>query len=117
MKILPAVFFTLLLPAAAMAQAPGGKWSGNAAPNVGDPARCTPNMAFELVVENGKLTGKLDFGNRVQAIEAAVAADGKFETSFVNPQGHTVNVTGKLGDTFAVINPIRCGYGNIPLKQ
>jgi hypothetical protein len=101
----------------AMAQAPSGKWTGNGAPNMGDPSRCTPNMAFELVVENGKLTGKLDFGTRVQQIEAAVAPDGKFETSFVNPNGHTVNVTGKLGDTLTVVNQIRCGYGNIPLKQ
>jgi hypothetical protein len=112
------IFATMLslFSALAMAQAPAGKWAGNAAPNMGDPARCTPNMAFELVVENGKLTGKLDFGTRIQAIEAAVAADGKFETSFINPSGHTVNVTGKLGDTFTVVNPIRCGYGNIPLK-
>ena len=107
----------LLFSTFAAAQAPSGKWTGNAAPNMGDPARCTPNMAFELVVESGKLVGKLDFGNRVQAIEAAVAADGKFETSFLNPQGHTVNVTGKLGETLTVVNPIRCGYGNIPLKQ
>ena len=117
MKILPAVFLALLVPAAAMAQAPGGKWTGNAAPNSGDPSRCTPNMAFELVVKDGKLAGKLDFGNRVQAIEAAVAADGKFETSFVNPQGHTVQVSGNLNDSFSVVNPIRCGYGNIPLKR
>ena len=113
--ILAAMMF--LFSAFAAAQAPSGKWTGNAAPNMGDPARCTPNMAFELVVADGKLTGKLDFGNRIQAIEAAVAADGKFETSFVNPSGHTVNVTGKLGDTFTVVNPIRCGYGNIPLKK
>jgi hypothetical protein len=106
-----------LFSALAMAQAPSGKWTGNAAPNTGDPARCTPNMAFELVVESGKLVGKLDFGTRIQAIEASVAADGKFETSFVNPQGHTVNVTGKLGETLSVVNPIRCGYANIPLKQ
>jgi hypothetical protein len=106
-----------LFSAFAVAQAPSGTWTGNAPANLGDPARCSPNMAFELVVENGKLTGKLDFGNRVQAIEAAVAADGKFETSFVNPFGHTVNITGKLGDTFTVVNPIRCGYGNIPLKK
>ena len=69
-----------LSSALAMAQAPSGKWTGNAAPNLGDPARCTPNMAFELVVADGKLTGKLD-------------------------------------DTFTVVNPIRCGYGNIPLKR
>jgi hypothetical protein len=106
-----------LFSALAIAQAPSGKWTGNAAPNMGDPSRCTPNMAFELVAEKGKLTGKLDFGNRIQAIEAAVAADGKFETSFVNPSGHVVNITGKLGDTFTVVNPIRCGYGNIPLKK
>ena len=112
--ILVAALF--LFPALAMAQAPSGKWTGNAAPNMGDPSRCTPNMAYELVVANGKLAGKLDFGTRVQAIEAAVAADGKFETSFVNPNGHTVNVTGRLGDAFTVVNPIRCGYGNIPLK-
>jgi hypothetical protein len=113
--ILGAILF--FFSAFAAAQAPSGKWTGNAAPNMGDPSRCTPNMAFELVVENGKLTGKLDFGNRVQAIEATVAADGKFETTFVNPFGHTLQVTGKLDDTFTVNNPIRCGYGNIPLKR
>jgi len=106
-----------VFPVLAMAQAPSGKWTGNAAPNVGDPSRCTPNMAFELVVENGKLAGKLDFGNRVQMIEAAVAADGKFETTFVNPFGHTLTVSGKLDESFSVVNPIRCGYGNIPLKR
>jgi hypothetical protein len=110
------VAILFLFPALALAQAPNGKWTGNAAPNMGDPSRCTPNMAFELVVANSKLTGKLDFGNRVQEIEAAVKADGSFETSFVNPNGHTVNITGKLGDTFTVVNPIRCGYGKIPLK-
>ena len=114
-RIVAAMLFAF--SAVALAQAPSGKWTGNAAPNMGDPARCTPNMAFELVVEKGKLKGKLDFGNRVQEVEAAVADDGKFETSFVNPNGHTVNVTGKLGDTFTVVNPIRCGYGNIPLKK
>jgi hypothetical protein len=107
----------LAVPALAWAQAPSGKWTGSGAANLGDPARCTPNMSAELVVENGKLKGKLDFGNRVQEIEADVSADGKFETSFVNPVGHTVNVTGKLGDTLTVVNPIRCGYGNVPLKQ
>lgn len=55
-------------------------FTGNASPNLGDPARCTPNMAYELVVENGKLAGTLD-------------------------------------DTFTVVNPIRCGYGIIPLKH
>lgn len=107
----------LLFPALALAQAPSGKWTGNAAPNMVDPSRCTPNMAYELVVENGKLKGTLDFGTRVQAVEADVAADGKFETSFVNPNGHTVKVFGKLDDTLTVVNPIRCGYGNIPLKK
>jgi hypothetical protein len=103
--------------ALAMAQAPSGKWTGSAPANVGDPSRCSPNMAYELVVENNNLKGKLDFGNRVQEIEAAVSADGKFETSFVNPFGHTVQITGKLDDTFSVVNPIRCGYGSIPLKR
>ncbi len=107
----------LALPAFALAQAPSGKWAGNAPANLGDPARCSPSMAYELVVENGKLTGKLDFGNRVQEIEAAVSADGKFETSFVNPFGHTVSISGKLDDSFSVNNPIRCGYGNISLKR
>ena len=106
-----------LLPALAMAQAPSGKWTGSGPANLGDPSRCTPKMSFEFVVENGKLKGKLDFGSRIQDIEASVAADGKFETSFINPNGHTVNVTGKLGDTLTVVNPIRCGYGNIPLKR
>jgi hypothetical protein len=116
MKLIPLAVLSLFT-AFALAQAPSGKWTGNAAPNMGDPARCSPNMAYELVVENGKLTGKLDFGNRVQAIEATVSDDGKFETSFVNPFGHTLSVTGKLDDTFTVNNPIRCGYGNIPLKR
>ena len=116
MKPILAVMLSVF-SACALAQAPSGKWTGNAAPNLGEPSRCTPNMAFELVVEGGKLTGKLDFGTRIQAVEADVAADGKFETSFVNPNGHTVNVTGKLDDNFTVVNPIRCGYGNIPLKR
>ena len=103
--------------ALAMAQAPSGKWTGSAPANLGDPARCSPTMKYELVVEGGKLTGKLDFGNRVQDIEASVAADGKFETSFVNPFGHTVQISGKLDETFSVNNPIRCGYGSIPLKR
>ena len=107
----------LALPAAAAAQAPSGKWTGSGNANLGNPARCSPTLSAEFVVDNGKLKGKLDFGNRVQEIEASVSADGKFETSFVNPFGHTVNVTGKLGDTLTVDNPIRCGYGNIPLKQ
>ena len=106
-----------LFSAVAIAQAPSGKWTGNAAPNLGTPPRCAPNMAYELVVENGKLTGKLDFGNRIQEISADVAADGKFETTFVNPFGHTLSVTGKLDDSFTVNNPIRCGYGSIPLKR
>jgi len=74
-------------------------------------------MAFELVVENGKLAGTLDFGDRIQPIEATVSADGKFETAFVNPQGHSVQVSGKLDDAFSVVNPIRCGYDGIPLKR
>jgi hypothetical protein len=101
----------------AMAQAPSGKWAGSASANLGDPARCSPTMKYELVVEAGKLTGKLDFGNRIQDIEASVSADGKFETSFVNPFGHTVQISGKLDDTFSVNNPIRCGYGSISLKR
>ena len=107
----------LAIPALALAQAPSGKWTGNAAPNLGQPARCQPNMAYELVVENGKLKGKLDFGTRVQEIEANVSDDGKFETTFVNPVGHTLTVSGKLDDNFTVNNPIRCGWGNIPLKR
>jgi len=114
-SILAASLF--LFSALAVAQAPSGKWTGNAAPNMGDPARCTPNMAFEFVVTNGKLAGKLDFGNRVQDIEAAVKADGSFDTTFINPNGHPVQVSGKFGDTFSVVNPIRCGYGKIPLKR
>ena len=114
-SILGALLF--LYSAVAMAQAPSGKWTGSGPANLGDPARCSPSMSAELVVENGKLKGKLDFGNRVQEIEASVSADGKFETTFVNPFGHTLTVTGKLGDTLTVNNPIRCGYGNVPLKQ
>lgn len=113
--ILGAVLF--VISAVAMAQAPSGKWTGSAPANLGDPSRCSPTMAYELVVANGKLAGKLDFGNRVQEIEAAVSADGKFETSFVNPFGHTVEIKGKLDDSFTVVNPIRCGYGNIPPKR
>lgn len=113
------ILFAMLLaaPALAWAQAPSGKWTGTAQPNLGQPARCQPTMGYELVVENGKLKGKLDFGNRVQEIEADVSADGKFETSFVNPFGHTLSVAGKLDESFTVNNPIRCGYGNIPLKR
>jgi hypothetical protein len=107
----------LVFSAVALAQAPSGKWTGNAAPNLGNPSRCQPNMAYVLVVENGKLTGKLDFGTRVQEIEAAVSPDGKFETTFINPFGHTLKVFGKLDDNFTVDNPIRCGWGNIPLKR
>jgi hypothetical protein len=107
----------LACSAAAMAQAPSGKWTGSGPANLGNPARCTPTMTAELVVENGKLKGKLDFGNRVQEIEADVSPDGKFETTFVNPFGHTLSVTGKLGDTLTVNNPIRCGYGDVPLKK
>lgn len=114
-KVLAAML--LAFPAFVMAQAPSGTWTGKAAPNMGQPDRCAPNMAYELVVANGKLKGKLDFGTRVQEIEAAVSTDGKFETSFINPNGHPVNVTGKLGNSFTVVNPIRCGYGNIPLKR
>jgi hypothetical protein len=99
-----------------LAQAPG-KYTGSGPANMGDPSRCTPTMSVELLVEGGKLKGKLDFGSRVQDIEAAVAADGTFETSFINPNGHTVNITGKLGDTITVVNPIRCGYGKVPLKR
>ena len=114
-RILGAVLFAI--PALAMAQAPSGKWTGNASPNLGQAERCQANMAYELVVENGKLKGKLDFGTRVQEIEAAVSDDGKFETTFVNPMGHTLTVSGKLDDNSTVNNPIRCGYGNIPLKR
>jgi hypothetical protein len=103
--------------ALAMAQAQDGKYTGSGPANMGDPARCTPNMSVELLVEKNKLKGKLDFGNRVQEIEANVAADGKFETSFINPNGHTVNITGKLGETIQVVNPIRCGYDKVPLKR
>lgn len=107
----------LLCSTVAMAQAPSGKWTGSGPANLGNPARCTPTMNVELVVENGKLKGKLDFGNRVQDIEADVSPEGKFETTFVNPFGHTLSVTGKLGDTITVNNPIRCGYGDVPLKK
>ena len=113
--VLGAVLFAF--SAAVMAQAPSGKWTGSGPANLGRPDRCAPTLAVEFVVEKGKLAGKLDFGNRVQEIEADVSDDGKFETSFVNPFGHTVNIKGKLGDTLTVDNPIRCGYGNIPLKQ
>lgn len=107
----------LLCPAVAMAEAPSGKWTGYAAPNIGTTSRCNPKLAFELVVENGKLTGKLDFGTRVQEIEAAVSPDGKFETTFVNPYGTTLKVFGKLDDVFTVVNPKWCGWGDIPLKR
>jgi hypothetical protein len=107
----------LTVPLLAMAQGLNGKYTGNGPANMGDPSRCTPKMSVELVVEKDKLKGKLDFGNRVQDIEAKVAADGKFETSFVNPNGHTVNITGKLGETITVVNPIRCGYDKVPLKR
>ena len=113
--VLAAILF--VFPAFAMAQAPSGKWTGDAAPNLGTPSRCQPKMGYELVVENGKLKGKLDFGTRVQEIEAAVSPDGKFETTFVNPFGHTLKVFGKLDETFTVDNPIRCGWGDIPLKR
>ena len=114
-RVLSAVLFSI--PVLAAAQAPSGKWTGDAAPNLGRPERCQPKMMYELSVENGKLKGKLDFGNRVQEIEADVSADGKFETTFVNPFGHTLSVAGKLDDKFTVNNPIRCGWGDIPLKR
>jgi hypothetical protein len=113
--VLGAIIFTF--SALAMAQAQNGKYTGSGPANMGDPARCTPKMSVELVVENNKLKGKLDFGNRVQDIEANVAADGKFETSFINPNGHPVNITGKLGETIQVVNPIRCGYDKVPLTR
>jgi hypothetical protein len=107
----------LALPALAFGQSYNGKWTGSGPANMGDPSRCTPTMTVELNVQGAKLAGKLDFGSRVQDIETSVAADGKFETSFINPNGHTVNVSGKLGETMTVVNPIRCGYGNVALKR
>ena len=107
----------LVFSALAMAQAPSGKWTGNAAPNIGTTSRCNPNLGFELVVQDGKLTGKLDFGTRVQEIAADVSPDGKFETTFVNPFGTTLNVFGKLDESFTVVNPKWCGWGDIPLKR
>jgi len=107
----------IVFPAMAMAQAPSGKYTGSGPANMGDPSRCTPTMTYEFVVADGKLKGKLDFGNRVQDIEATVTPDGQFETSFINPNGHPVNVSGKFGEMLTVVNPIRCGYGKIPLKR
>ena len=46
-----------------------------------------------------------------------MSPDGKFETTFVNPFGHTLKVFGKLDESFTVDNPIRCGWGDIPLKR
>ena len=107
----------LVSPAIALADAPSGKWTGSAAPNIGTTSRCNPKLVFELVVADGKLTGKLDFGTRVQEIEATVSPDGKFETTFVNPYGTTLEVFGKLDEAFTVVNRKWCGWGDMPLKR
>jgi hypothetical protein len=111
------LFILLVASALAWAEAPSGKWTGSAAPNLGQTERCQPTMKYELVVENGKLKGKLDFGVSEFDIAADVAPDGKFETTFINRFGHTMIVSGKLDESFTVNNPIRCGWGNIPLKR
>ena len=113
-RTLCALFY--VVPALAMAQ-PSGKWTGDAAPNIGQVERCQAKMLYELNVENGKLKGKLDFGVQAYEISADVAPDGKFETTFTNRFGHTMIVSGKLDESFMVNNPIRCGWGNIPLKR
>jgi hypothetical protein len=105
------------VPALALAQAPSGKWTGDAAPTLGQTERCQAKMLYELNVENGKLKGKLDFGVQAYEIAADVAPDGRFETTFINRFGHTMKVFGKLDDKFTVDNPIRCGWGDIPLKR
>ena len=107
----------MAVSAIAAAQAPSGKWTGSAKPNVGQTSRCPANITFEIIVKDGKLAGTLDLGERIQPFEASVSADGKFETTFVNPLGHTLYVTGKLDDSFSVVNPIRCGYDGISLKR
>jgi hypothetical protein len=111
------LFILLVASALAWAEAPSGKWTGSAAPNLGQTERCQPTMKYELVVENGKLKGKLDFGVSEFDIAADVAPDGKFETTFINRFGHTMIVSGKLDESFTVNYPIRCGWGNIPLKR
>jgi hypothetical protein len=78
-------------------------------------------MNWEWVLTGGKLTGKLEFINnsgqgRVQPVEGSVKDDGSFETSYLNPRGNKIDVSGKIGETFTVNNPRDCGYGNIPLK-
>ena len=114
-RVLSVMLFAI--PALAMAQAPSGKWTGDAAPNIGQTERCQAKMLYELNVENGKLKGKLDFAGNIFEIAADVAPDGKFETTFINRFGHTMIVSGKLDDKFTVNNPIRCGWGDIPLKR
>ena len=116
MKRILCTLLFCLLPTLALAQ-PSGKWTGSVAPNVGRTHKCNPKMAYDLVVADGKVKGKLDFGTRVQDFEAAVAGDGKFETSFINPFGDPVNIMGQVGDKFSVINPKHCGWGDIPLKK
>jgi hypothetical protein len=94
-----------------------GKWSGSATSDIGDTRSCTPTLTYEVVVASGKLTGTLSFDGRVQPIEATVNEDGSFQTTYANRRGQTVNVTGKVGQTFSVNNPASCGYGNLPLKK
>jgi len=118
MPVRPFLFAILLAARAlAWADAPSGKWSGSAAPTLGQIERCQAKMLYELNVENGKLKGKLDFGVQTYEIAADVSPDGKFDTTFTNRFGHTMKVFGKLNDKFTVDNPIRCGWGDIPLKR
>ncbi len=103
--------------AAAAPANPGQKFTGTADPNLGITSGCSPNMRYEVTVKDNKVVGKLQFSGAPLFFYGDVKPDGSFETSYQTRSGATINVWGKVGDSFSIKNPTGCGYGGMALKS
>ena len=97
---------------------PGQKYTGTADPNLGMTSGCSPGMKYEVIVRNGKVSGSLLFAGsqNPRRFSADLGADGKFESTYQTSTA-TIQVWGKIGDSFSIRNPGGCGYGGMPLKM
>ncbi|HXQ42071.1 MAG TPA: hypothetical protein VN821_12435 [Candidatus Udaeobacter sp.] len=99
-------------------------WTGRATPNMSngmDKAnkQCGP-VNYTVVRDGTKINIHLDYATISRDLSADQAADGSFSTTYVNINGNTIPVFGKIaGDSgeFNIAPAALCGYKDIPLKH
>jgi hypothetical protein len=115
----PLFAFALPFVASVNASATAATWAGVAHSNVLVNSKCNA-LHYTLVTEGNKVKLHFEWPGIIRDVEADLAPDGTFATTYTSVRGDTVHVSGAIkGDAGMLSVGPRgsCGYKDIPLAK